>query len=104
VIQATPDPDYKPDAALAATGAAIFGFSCGICHGPGAVSGGTAPDLRSSDIPSAADSFHAVVRDGTRVAAGMPSFKDMTESDIAAIRQYIRSRAAALRDGATIAP
>jgi quinohemoprotein ethanol dehydrogenase len=104
VIQAAPDPDYKPDAALAATGAAIFGFSCGICHGPGAVSGGTAPDLRSSDIPSAADSFHAVVRDGTRVAAGMPSFKDLTESDIAAIRQYIRSRAAALRDGATIAP
>jgi quinohemoprotein ethanol dehydrogenase len=104
VIQAAPDPDYKPDAALAATGAAIFGFNCGICHGPGAVSGGTAPDLRSSDIPSAADSFHAVVRDGTRVAAGMPSFKDMTESDIAAIRQYIRSRAAALRDGATIAP
>jgi quinohemoprotein ethanol dehydrogenase len=104
VIQAAPDPDYKPDAALAATGAAIFGFNCGICHGPGAVSGGTAPDLRSSDIPSAADSFHAVVRDGTRVAAGMPSFKDMTESDIAAIRQYIRSRAAALRDGATIGP
>jgi quinohemoprotein ethanol dehydrogenase len=104
VIQAAPDPDYKPDAALAATGAAIFGFSCGICHGPGAVSGGTAPDLRSSDIPSAADSFHAVVRDGTRVAAGMPSFKDLTESDIAAIRQYIRSRAAALRDGATIGP
>jgi quinohemoprotein ethanol dehydrogenase len=104
VIQAAPDPDYKPDAALAATGAAIFGFNCGICHGPGAVSGGTAPDLRSSDIPSAADSFHAVVRDGTRVAAGMPSFKDLTESDIAAIRQYIRSRAAALRDGATIAP
>jgi quinohemoprotein ethanol dehydrogenase len=104
VIQAAPDPDYKPDAALAATGAAIFGFNCGICHGPGAVSGGTAPDLRSSDIPSAADSFHAVVRDGTRVAAGMPSFKDLTESDIAAIRQYIRSRAAALRDGATIGP
>jgi quinohemoprotein ethanol dehydrogenase len=45
-----------------------------------------------------------VVRDGTRVAAGMPSFKDLTESDIAAIRQYIRSRAAALRDGATIGP
>jgi quinohemoprotein ethanol dehydrogenase len=99
VIQAAPDPDYKPDAALAAKGAATFGFNCGICHGPEAVSGGTAPDLRSSDIPSAADIFHAVVHDGTRVAEGMPSFKDLTESDIAAIRQYIRSRAADLRAG-----
>jgi quinohemoprotein ethanol dehydrogenase len=104
VIQAAPDPDYKADAALAAKGAANFGFNCGICHGPEAVSGGTAPDLRSSDIPSAADIFHAVVHDGARVAEGMPSFKDLSESDIAAIRQYIRSRAADLRAGATIGP
>ena len=53
VIQAAPDPDYKPDAALAAKGAAAFGFNCGICHGPEAVSGGTAPELRSSDTLSA---------------------------------------------------
>lgn len=104
MIQAAPDPDYKADAALAAKGAANFGFNCGICHGPEAVSGGTAPDLRSSDIPSAADIFHAVVHDGARVAEGMPSFKDLSESDIAAIRQYIRSRAADLRAGATIGP
>ncbi len=104
VIQAAPDPDYKPDTALAAKGAATFGFNCGICHGPEAVSGGTAPDLRSSDIPSVADIFHAVVHDGTRVAEGMPSFKDLTESDIAAIGQYIRSRAADLRDGKATVP
>jgi hypothetical protein len=29
----------------------------------------------------------------------MPSFNDLSESDIAAIRQYIRSRAADLRAG-----
>ena len=99
VIQAAPDPDYKPDAALAAKGAGTFKFNCGICHGPEAVSGGTAPDLRSSDMLSAADIFRAVVHDGTRVAEGMPSFSDLSESDIAAIRQYIRSQAADLRAG-----
>jgi quinohemoprotein ethanol dehydrogenase len=45
-----------------------------------------------------------VVHDGTRVAEGMPSFKDLTESDIAAIRQYIRSRAADLRGGKAKVP
>ena len=104
VIQAAPDPDYKPDAALAAKGAGIFGFNCGICHGPGAVSGGTAPDLRSSDILSAADTFRAVVHDGTRVAEGMPSFNDLSESAVAAIRQYIRSQAADLRAGKAKSP
>ena len=34
VIQAAPDPDYKPDAALAAQGAAAFGFNCGIATVP----------------------------------------------------------------------
>ena len=101
VIQAAPDPDYKPDPALAAKGAAAFGFNCGICHGPEAVSGGTAPDLRTSGMPSAADTFHAVVHDGTRVAEGMPSFSDLSENDIASLRQYIRSQAADLRAGKT---
>lgn len=99
VIQAASDPDYKPDPALAGKGAGIFGFNCGICHGPAAVSGGTAPDLRRSDIPPAADIFDAVVHDGTLVANGMPRFNDLSEGDIAALRQYIRSRAADLRAG-----
>jgi quinohemoprotein ethanol dehydrogenase len=104
VMQAAPDPDYKPDEALAAQGAGAFGFKCGICHGPGAVSGGAAPDLRSSDTLSAADMFHAVVHDGARVAEGMPRFNDLSESDIAAIRQYIRSQAADLRARKTRLP
>jgi quinohemoprotein ethanol dehydrogenase len=104
VIRAAPDPDYKPDAALAAKGAGMFGFNCGICHGPGAVSGGTAPDLRLSDAVSAADIFYAVVHDGTRVAAGMPRFNDLSDSDIAAIRQYIRGQAAELRAGKAKSP
>lgn len=103
-IQAAPDPDYRPDAALAAKGAAAFGFNCGICHGPEAVSGGAAPDLRTSEVPSTEDMFHAVVHDGTRVAEGMPSFNDLSDSDIAALRQYIRSQAADLRAGKTKLP
>ena len=68
------------------------------------MSGGTAPELRSSDTLSAPDSFHAVVHDGTRAGQGMPSFKDLSESDIAAIRQYVRSRAAELRADKTQPP
>jgi len=97
VIRGGSDPDYKPDPALAARGAATFGFKCGLCHGPGAVSGGAAPDLRSSEVPQAADLFRAVVHDGTRVADGMPRFDELSAGEIAALRQYIRSRGAELR-------
>jgi len=37
---------------------------CQLCHGPGAVAGGTAPDLRASTIPLNAAQFSLTVRTG----------------------------------------
>ena len=93
------DPGYKPDAAIEAHGALIYGLNCGACHGNFVVSGGVAPELRRSPIPLSAEAFDSVVRDGALLANGMPRFNDLSNEDRAAARQYIRSRAAALRRG-----
>ncbi len=40
-----------------------------------------------------------MVRGGALVANGMPKFGEYSDQDLAALRQYVRSRAAALRSG-----
>ncbi len=93
------DPDYRPDAALAKTGEGVFGARCGVCHGGAAVSGTHAPDLRRSAIPTSAEAFASVVRDGALEANGMPKFDEISDQELAAMRQYLRSRADDLRQG-----
>lgn len=94
---AAADPDYRDIPELASRGAAIYGAKCFVCHGPAAISGGGAPDLRMSSVPVSASSFNAIVRDGALIANGMPGFNELTDSEILALRQYVRDRAAALR-------
>ena len=94
------DPDYKADDASAMRGAKLYHAHCYICHGIGVVSGGGAPELRSSDAPASAEAFHGIVRDGALLPAGMPRFDYLSDADIEDMRQYIRSRAAAWRTGA----
>jgi quinohemoprotein ethanol dehydrogenase len=65
---------------------------CQLCHGPGAVAGGTAPDLRASQIPLNAASFASNVRTGNE-ARGMPKFDELTDRELEALRHYIRYRA-----------
>ena len=49
---------------------------CVVCHGPGAVAGGSAPDLRAStDSAFKQADFAAVVRDGRLESRGMPKFQ-----------------------------
>jgi len=98
VVKAFPDPDYRPDPALATKGETVF-FNCIACHGWGAVSGGGAPDLRGSPMVMTPQAFAGVVRGGALVANGMPKFGEYSDQDLAALRQYLRSRAAALRSG-----
>jgi quinohemoprotein ethanol dehydrogenase len=43
--------------------------------------------------------FDSVVRAGALVPNGMPAFPELTDPDLAAVRQYVRSRAADLRAG-----
>jgi quinohemoprotein ethanol dehydrogenase len=65
---------------------------CQLCHGPGAVAGGAAPDLRASQVPLNAATFASTVRTGLE-ARGMPRFEELTDRELEALRNYIRYRA-----------
>ncbi|MDB5582406.1 MAG: qbdA [Bradyrhizobium sp.] len=87
-----PDPDFRQDPSLATAGMIVFGQRCAVCHGLNAIAGGTAPDLRRSQVPLSSDAFDSVLRDGALVAAGMPRFEEMSDADRRAVRQYVRTR------------
>ena len=99
VLKPIADPEYRPDPALAARGAVIFGGNCLACHGFNAEAGGYGPDLRASPIPQSPEAFRAIVHDGALKETGMPQFAEFSEADLAALRQYLRSRADDLRAG-----
>jgi quinohemoprotein ethanol dehydrogenase len=84
---------FAVDDALANAGAALYGL-CGACHGPGAISGGMAPDLRASTVVLEADAFGRIVRGGTRANRGMPAYSHFTEKDLLALQHFIRREAA----------
>jgi hypothetical protein len=65
---------------------------CQLCHGPGAVAGGTAPDLRASVVPLNPALFSLTVRTGVE-ARGMPKFTELNDRELDALRHYIRYRA-----------
>jgi quinohemoprotein ethanol dehydrogenase len=98
IVKALPDPGYRPDPALAAKGESLF-INCIACHGWGAISGGGAPDLRASPVVLSAEAFDGTVRGGGLVGNGMPKFDELSDQDLAGLRQYVRSRAADLRSG-----
>ena len=88
-------PDFKVDDKLAAAGKEIYIHTCVACHGSGVVSGGTAPDLRESPIPTNHAALKAVVVDGARLANGMPQYRELTDSNIDGLLHYIRQQARA---------
>ncbi|GGC22860.1 hypothetical protein GCM10011371_08170 [Novosphingobium marinum] len=96
---AFPDADYMPNPELAELGEGIFNMRCAVCHGTGAIAGGTAPDLRTSMIAANEQAFRAVVRDGILVPNGMPAYGELTDRELAGLRQYVRARAEMLRSG-----
>jgi quinohemoprotein ethanol dehydrogenase len=96
-FRASTDPDYRANIALARRGADIYFHRCLTCHGVEVVSGGTAPDLRASSVPPAAEAFDKVVRGGILTSNGMPRFEEISDQEVTELRQYIRSRAAELR-------
>ena len=83
---------FAVDAAQATAGAAVFG-ACVSCHGPGAIAGGMAPDLRASTVVTQADAFARIVRDGARAVRGMPAYAHITDKELAALQHYIRQQA-----------
>jgi quinohemoprotein ethanol dehydrogenase len=83
--------DMQVDEALVREGVQQWS-RCRSCHAPGAVAGGTAPDLRASQIPLNAAGFASTVRTGIE-ARGMPRFAELTDHELEALRHYIRYRA-----------
>ena len=95
VVPVPIEDDFEVDAEMATAGAAFFGQRCNLCHGPGSVSGGLAPDLRASRIISSLERFASVVRDGRRADDGMPAYRDITFDELVSLQHYIRDRAEA---------
>jgi quinohemoprotein ethanol dehydrogenase len=74
---------------------------CAACHGAGAVSGSSIPDLRYATAETHGQ-FEAIVLGGAREQRGMPSFKDLLKRDqVRAIEAYVLSQAAAAAKAAS---
>jgi quinohemoprotein ethanol dehydrogenase len=80
------------DAAAVEIGSRAY-VRCVICHGPGVVAGGTAPDLRASPVPLSPGAFATIVRQGSLQDRGMPVFAELTDPELEGLRAYIRSQA-----------
>ena len=82
----------KQDPQTVHAGALLFNSHCFLCHGLNAVAG-SLPDLRYSS-KTVLNSLPAIVLDGERASAGMPSFQKMlSKKEVEAIRAYIIARA-----------
>jgi len=97
VVEPVSMPEFGVDEALAAQGASEFG-RCVVCHGPGAISAGMAPDLRASEVTGSSEAFEAVVREGGLMKNGMPRFAHLTDTQLLALRHFIRQQAEAAGD------
>jgi quinohemoprotein ethanol dehydrogenase len=87
------DPDFLIDAEKVRAGTVVFIANCAPCHGPTAVAGGFAPDLRASAIPLDSRAFSEVVHGGALRERGMPQFPELSKSELDALRHYVRSKA-----------
>lgn len=92
IPQAMLDPAYRPNSASEAHGGDLYGH-CITCHGINVMSGGGAPDLRASGVPTSAEAFAQVVRGGALVPAGMPRFEELSDADLVDLRRYIQAKA-----------
>jgi quinohemoprotein ethanol dehydrogenase len=57
------------------------------------IAGGMAPDLRASSIATDKILFTEVVRNGSKVKMGMPSFPEITDEELTSLMHYIRTEA-----------
>jgi mono/diheme cytochrome c family protein len=88
-----PPPPLTASADTVARGSFVYGQQCGICHGVGAVSGGSVPDLRHMSSATHAE-FDSIVLGGSRGDRGMVSFSDVvTPADAEAVHAYLIKRA-----------
>jgi quinohemoprotein ethanol dehydrogenase len=86
-------PEFTVDTTKAARGGRVFGARCTMCHGPGAIAAGQAPDLRASPVVLSPEAFAAVVREGGLLARGMPRYAEFSDARLEELRHYIRRQA-----------
>jgi quinohemoprotein ethanol dehydrogenase len=76
-------------------GSVLFRRYCIYCHGVGAVSGSSIPDLRYASAETH-HQFQDIVLGGVLEYGGMPSFKDALKPDqVRSIQAFVLSQAAA---------
>ncbi len=90
--------DFDVDVAMARQGAGGYRM-CVYCHGGGALASGMAPDLRASRVVLSDIAFATVVRDGSRLARGMPAYPELTDEELLTLRHYIRQQAERAANG-----
>ncbi|MGC1269364.1 MAG: PQQ-dependent dehydrogenase, methanol/ethanol family [Croceibacterium sp.] len=88
------DPTMKLDPAKVALGGMLWG-GCMGCHGVGAISPGSAPDLRASPMHHSQEAFLQVLHQGALTSRGMPQYADLTGEQVEALRQYVEAQARA---------
>ena len=86
------DPNFEIDETLASAGMQLY-WGCFNCHGGGMFGGGMAPDLRASAVALDNAAFASVVRDGSKINMGMPSYPDISDQELEALQHFIRLRA-----------
>lgn len=92
--------DFQIDPTLRRIGSQLYPL-CSYCHGGGATAAGMAPDLRASPIPLVDALFEDVVRRGSRIDRGMPSFPQFSPDHLKALQHYIRAQARSTRPAET---
>jgi quinohemoprotein ethanol dehydrogenase len=93
-------PFFEVDVAKAHIGESLYG-QCAFCHGPDAISGGLAPDLRASPVVLTKEAFADVLRSGSRRPFGMPSYQNLSDAQLEALRHFIRAQAEGKTGAAT---
>lgn len=110
VVLPTPEP-YTPPALdpppatasveVIAQGGELYSQYCSVCHGANGMQARTSfPNLTVTPLLWTQEGFNYVVLQGGRADKGMGSFgKDLKPEDAVAIREYLISRANALKSG-----
>jgi alcohol dehydrogenase (cytochrome c)/quinohemoprotein ethanol dehydrogenase len=90
MVTAAPPPDNFGTAEQIGAGASLYTRYCSSCHGVGAISGGTLPDLRHSAMAASSEAFQGVVLTGAMLDTGMASFAEvLNQEEAEAIRAFI---------------
>ena len=87
------DPAFTLDPQKVDSGRHTYATRCVYCHGQNVVAGGSAPDLRKSQVALSAEGFASVVRGGALMSAGMPQFEEISQEELDSLEHFIRMRA-----------